>query len=637
MSYLFFQFSSTFRPVIFVWKTSWLVAVLLISSCASMRPVDAVVTSSQHTLDHEETTLPQIINDPLEPMNRVLWKVNHGLLVGVMQPSGRVYRGVVPKPARQSIKNFTHNIKYPTRLVNNMLQGRWAGAGDESRRFLYNTTVGVGGLFDVASKKNMPRSDANFGQTFTRWGWKPNTYLMMPLLGPSDGPHAFGTLADIASEPWSYARPYTYVSYGTAYNDLNVQTEDAVHFIHTEHDPYVGVKNIWTYVAKDFQPDWSAPGPKDMGTLQTLGFAQIKPVDSKFLQHGKVMSVRMSSTGRKMKFNYWLQKTKAPLVYISPGQGSHRESNVSLALAEMLFQNGYSVVSTTGVFHPEFMENAAATDIPAYPVVDCNELRSEFTDFDRALEKRYPGLFGKRALVGLSMGGFHALYIAATENQAAHGMIQFDRYVAINAPVDLRQGYKSLDACYDAISEWPAAIRQEKVNNTVHKLAALSMNPAATGGVPPFNAIESKFLIGMSFKLTLRDTIYSSQSRHNMGIIKTPFSTWKRNASYNEILQYSFNDYFFRFVLPYYRSRGVSDGDIVREVNLRTHQKQLSADSRIRVLTNKNDIVLHPKDIPWLRSTFGSSRLTVFPDGGHLGNLNSKPVSNKILESLEGL
>lgn len=605
--------------------------------CSSVGPSTTVPVAARTPVRHEDSTFPRFMADPLEPLNRGLWNVNHGILVGVMQPSAKVYRAVVPPPARRSINNFTRNITYPTRLVNNALQGRWSGAGDESLRFLCNTTAGVGGLFDVATKWGVPKSEADFGQTFVRWGWKPNTYLMLPVLGPSDEPHAIGLAADEASEPWNYATPYSYVSGGTTYNKLTDRTEAAVQYVHTEADPYVGVKNIWTYVSKDAQPDWNAPGPKDPGTLQTLGVTLIKPSDPKFLEQGRVMNVRMSSTGRHMKCDYWLQKTSAPLVYISPGQGLHRESDTTLALAEMIYQSGCSVVTTTGVFHPEFMENASTTDLPAYPPADCNDLLTEFTDFDRALEKKHPGRFGRRALVGFSMGGFQALHLAATDKHAAPDMIRFERYVAIDTPVDLRVGYKSIDTCYDAIEAWPAAERQAKVNNAIHKVAGLLAMPADSSATPPFNAIESKFLIGMSFKLTLRDTIFSSQVRHDRGILQTPLSKWRRDASYNEILQYSFDDYFVRFVLPYYKEKGVGPGDFAREVDLRSYQNRLASDARIRILVNRNDFILHPRDISWLETTFPKSRLTVFRDGGHLGNLTSPAVRQKILAALDGL
>jgi pimeloyl-ACP methyl ester carboxylesterase len=338
-----------------------------------------------------------------------------------------------------------------------------------------------------------------------------------------------------------------------------------------------------------------------------------------------------------MKFNYWLQKANAPLVYISPGQGLHRESNTTLALAEMIYQSGFSVVTTTGVFHPDFMKNASTAELPAYPPVDCHDMLVEFTEFDRVLANKHPGRLGKRALVGFSMGGFQALYLAAREKRAKPGMLRFDRYVAINTPVDLQHGFNSIDKCYSAPEAWPTAERQANINNALHKVASLWSLPAGSTGELPFNGIESKFLIGMSFRLTLRDTLFSSQMRHNMGVLQTPLSSWRRDPAYNEILQYTFNDYYLRFVLPYYKQRGIGLDDFTREVNLRTYQSSLRSNPKVRVMVNQDDFILNARDVSWLRSTIGPSRLTVFPNGGHLGNLTSAPVQQKIIGSLDGL
>jgi ABC-type transporter lipoprotein component MlaA/pimeloyl-ACP methyl ester carboxylesterase len=602
-------------------------ALVLFAGCSTAPPAKK----------QQAITSPEFIADPLEPVNRGMWAVNHGILVGVMQPTGRVYRTVVPTRARESIHDFTRNITYPGRVVNHMLQGRWSGAGNESLRFLTNTTVGVAGFLDVASKWNIPKSEADFGQTFVRWGWKPSTYVMLPGLGPSDETHAFGTLADEAAEPWNYARPYVYASYGSGYNRLTDQTEKAVQFIHTESDPYVGVKDLWTYVSKEVQPDWSASAPKDPPSLQTIGVALIAPEDPKFLQHGREMSVRLPSTGRKIKFNCWLRKSNAPLVYITPGLGLHRISNTTLALAEMIYQDGYSVVTTTGIFHPEFMRNASTSELPAYPPNDCNDLLVELTEIDKLLEGKNPGMFGKRALVGFSMGGFQSLYLAAREDKAAPELMRFDRYVAINTPVDLRHGVKTLDEYYNAPKAWPAEQRQEKVNNAVHKAAALASLPPSAVGDIPLDGIESKFLIGLSFKLTLRDTVFDSQLRHNRGIIQAPLSEWRRAPAYEEIMNLNFRDYFLRFAVPYYKERGIGLDEFAREINLRTYRSKLRSNPRIRVLVNSNDFILNSSDVSWLRSTVGPSRLTVFPNGGHLGNLTSPPLRTAIAASLDGL
>src|ERR1043165_8972351 len=128
---------------------------------------------SPKPLATERIVLPKSVPDPIEPLNRVIWGFNKALMRGVIKPTSRVYRFVVIKPIRTGIGNFGKNLTYPGRLINNLLQGKWIGAGDESLRFVCNTTVGVAGFFDVATKRKIPRSEADFGQTFGKWGWNP--------------------------------------------------------------------------------------------------------------------------------------------------------------------------------------------------------------------------------------------------------------------------------------------------------------------------------------------------------------------------------------------------------------------------------------------------------------------------------
>ena len=126
--------------------------------------------------------LPKSVPDPIEPFNRVVWTFNKGLMTDVIKPTSRVYRFVVVKPVRTSIGNFGRNLTYPGRAINNLLQKKWTGARDETYRFLCNSTLGVAGFFDVATKWKIPKSDADFGQTFGQWGWQPEWFLMLPVL-----------------------------------------------------------------------------------------------------------------------------------------------------------------------------------------------------------------------------------------------------------------------------------------------------------------------------------------------------------------------------------------------------------------------------------------------------------------------
>lgn len=584
-----------------------------------------------------EAFFPEILPDPLEPLNRRVFAVNKAILLGVMQPTSRVYLKIVPGPVRRSIKNITRNVTYPGRVLNQALQARWDDAGDESLRFLTNTTFGIGGIFDVATAWKMPKSEAYFAQTFSRWGWQPSQYLMLPFFGPSDETHAVGLAADELAAPWNYRLPYRYAAYGSAYDRIADAASPAAQFIRSESDPYVGVKYLWTYASKEESPDWQPSGAIDLPTLQTLGVATIRCKDPTFIDRGKELNVRLSSTGRSMKFSYWLQSSAAPLVYIAPGLGTHRLSSPTLSLAEVLFQNGYSVVATTGLFHPEFMKNASTSALPAYPPNDCRDLLTALTDCDRLLEQKHPAAFSQRALVGYSMGGYEALHLAANEKKHTSGLLHFSRYVAINPPVDLHYGVKAVDTYRDAPLAWPVATRQAHINNAIHKVAQLTTAPAASSGLPVFDATESKFLMGSSFQLTLRDTIYDSQKRNQTGVLNTPITPWKREESYREISTYTFRDYFLRMVVPYYQTRGISLDDFARETNLRSYEKGLRAQTKIRVVTNQNDFLLRPSDVSWLQSTFGTSRLTLFPTGGHLGNMASADVQTALLKSLQGL
>ncbi len=584
-----------------------------------------------------QALIPDTISDPFEPVNRGLWEMNRGLLAGVMQPTGRAYRTMVPPPARRSIRDFTRNVTYPGRCVNNVLQGRWAGAGNESLRFLCNTTAGIGGLFDVASRWNIPKSEADFAQTFGHWGWTPRTYVMLPFLGPSDESHALARAADEAASPWNYSKPLRLATYGATYNQRIDQTDEEVRLIRSQADSYSTVKYIWTYTSLYKPPDWRSMGAKDPSTLQTLNVARISYRNQDFPRLGREMRVRLPSTGRFMQFNCWLQPRRAPLAYIAPGLGSHRLSLSALSVAEHLYQNGFSVVSTTSLFHPEFMEQASTAALPAYPPVDCQDLLVALTTIDRALEKKWPGMLGDRALVGLSLGGFETLYLAARENQQDAGLLRFERYVAINTPVRLDYGVTCIDRFYDGTQAWPPGERQFLANNALHKVSTMRDLSAASNSDLPFDRIESKFLIGLTFRLVLRDAIFSSQSKHNLGVLHTPLSRWRREPCYREIMGYSYRDYFLKFVIPYYHQRGIGLRDFSREGNLMTYENKLESQRKVRVITNRNDFLLTPADSAWLQSTLGPSRLKVFPDGGHLGNLASAPAQKAITESLRGL
>jgi hypothetical protein len=229
--------------------------------------------------------------------------------------------------------------------------------------------------------------------------------------------------------------------------------------------------------------------------------------------------------------------------------------------------------------------------------------------------------------------------VAATASADRTPLVTFDRYVAIDPPVRLLYGLTRLDGYFQAPLAWPADTRAANMENTLLKLVALSRNPLPAPTPLPFSGIESEFLVGTAFRLTLRDAIFSSQQRNNRRVLE--HATWKfrRAAVYREILRYSYQDYLQRLLIPYYRSRGVelsAPASLERASSLRPLAADLHANRNIRVIANRDDCLLADEDLAWLKRTFAEDQLTVFEQGGHLGNLSQPAVQQAILDALGG-
>ncbi|MGA2555485.1 MAG: VacJ family lipoprotein [Verrucomicrobiota bacterium] len=629
-------------------------AVLILALCLA-RSADgqAPAVSPTKPPPPETVVLPKSVPDPIEPFNRVMWGFNKGLMTEVIKPTSKVYRYVVVKPIRTGIGNFGRNLTYPGRLINNLLQGHWTGARDETYRFLGNSTVGIAGFFDVATKWKIPKADADFGQTFGQWGWKPDFFLMLPFLGPSNDRDTIGWGADTAANPLlyiapykfdannplTYLGPYTYFTYADMYNNMADTVDDYVRFSQAEMDPYSEIQYAWTFVRKNRVADFQVKGKQDAASLETLESVFFTFKDPGFPGRSKTRSVLIPATGRRLDFTYWLQPGKAPVVYIVPGLGSHRLAETSIALAELIYKNGLSAVCVSSPFNHEFMENASTAALPAYLPVDGRDLQFALTEMDRHLKALYGDRMGNRALMGYSMGALESLFAAAAAATNQPPLLKFDRYVAINTPVRMLHGVSKLDEFYRAPLDWPQAERTDDIENTFLKVAALSKNTLTPQTSLPFNAIESKFLIGLTFRLTLRDIIFSSQRRNNQGVLKHPLRGLRRDPVYQEILQYSYQDYFEKFAVPYYQTRGLAApaAELEKAGDLRTYESGLRANPDIRVIVNQNDFLLSDDDLAWLRATFAPEQLTVFSQGGHLGNLYNPAVQKAILGALAGL
>ena len=139
--------------------------------------------------------------DPWEPFNRKVHTFNNAVDRGIARPLATAYTHVVPRFARTGVSNFFSNLRAPVTITNQLLQGRGADAWDSLGRFLMNSTLGIGGLFDPASKAMVPRRNEDFGQTLGAWGWRRSRYVELPFFGPRTVRDVFGLAGDIPLSP----------------------------------------------------------------------------------------------------------------------------------------------------------------------------------------------------------------------------------------------------------------------------------------------------------------------------------------------------------------------------------------------------------------------------------------------------
>lgn len=141
------------------------------------------------------------LQDPWEGFNRGVFNFNESLDRAILKPVAQGYRFIMPDVAEQGVSNFFDNLRDVVTFFNNVLQLKPVEATQDLSRVLINTTIGIGGLFDVASAMDIPKNDEDFGQTLGAWGVESGPYLVLPLFGPSTVRDGVGIIPDMYLDP----------------------------------------------------------------------------------------------------------------------------------------------------------------------------------------------------------------------------------------------------------------------------------------------------------------------------------------------------------------------------------------------------------------------------------------------------
>ncbi len=184
--------------------------------------------------------------DPFESFNRKMYRMNEAMDNVLFKPLAKGYKAAAPKPVRRGFANIFANLTTPRSALNNFLQGKPKRGFNELGRFLFNSTLGIGGIFDIASAGGMERYDESFGETLAVWGAPEGPYLVLPFFGPSSTLDAIALpvdyYSDINPHLKSSVRDKLYFFRTT---DTRLRLLAAESFIEKSNDPYIALRESY--------------------------------------------------------------------------------------------------------------------------------------------------------------------------------------------------------------------------------------------------------------------------------------------------------------------------------------------------------------------------------------------------------
>lgn len=229
-------------------KSYWIVILTLLTlgGCASKQQVDDQ-TSSNDAYAEQKNEKYADTRDPIEGLNRVIWDFNYDILDAyILRPTTVAYVEYIPMPARNGLHNAALNLEEPSNSVNNLLQGKVAGSLVSLGRFVLNSTVGILGIFDVATKMGLEREEEEFGEVLGVYGFGTGAYLMIPAMGPNDIRSFVGDIVDTSYFPLQDLNIYVSVLRGgikALENRAQLLEQEAN--LNQSLDPYAFVKNAY--------------------------------------------------------------------------------------------------------------------------------------------------------------------------------------------------------------------------------------------------------------------------------------------------------------------------------------------------------------------------------------------------------
>ena len=235
--------------------------------------------------------------DPLEPLNRAVYRFNDALDKVIMKPVATAYRGVLPDFVRTGVTNFFNNLYDILTALNNLLQGKIADAASDVGRIAINTTLGLAGLVDLATEVGLEKHKEDFGQTLGRWGIGDGPYLQIPFFGPSSFRDAVGAFVDFKLDPirwiWRDHMATRNSLWGLYFVNLRANLLDSTKILdEAALDPYEFQRDAFLQRRRNLVYDGNPPPQKEEEELPELKTKPRTELDAPVKPSGAALDAR---------------------------------------------------------------------------------------------------------------------------------------------------------------------------------------------------------------------------------------------------------------------------------------------------------------------------------------------------------
>lgn len=638
-------------------RTFLILTIILINFCAcnfSFAATDTELKNVYPDFSYEYTG-----KDSCEKFNRKLFVFNLKLNKYLIRPVNIVWASTMPKYGMDRLQNLYNNINYPTRLMGCVFQKDFESAGHETLRFITNTTIGIGGLYDPALNKFKlePRQE-DMEQVLANTKMKKGPYLVLPVV-QGNLRDLFGRLLNCPLRPTSYVGPFgaaagaLFTINNSTYTQPMVKKADE-----TCADPYElskQVDGIQTYIkdtnldrkkvfeektssqnitaisniykTPNIKPDIQLTNFNPQGSLvdsmRTAMFDNQK-IDSSiwsemsiwnktFGKKLKIASVNITPNRQNYRYRYILQKNKtSPLAILYPSIGEGIMADKSVILGKLLYDEGYSVVIMGSAFNWEFIKSMPEGYKPGIPAEDAKNLRLTTAKIIDNLQTKKKYNFSKKTIVGCSFGALTGLFATAQDNNAeASGEkpIGITNCIAINPPIETFFALEQLDKYTQDWKKDPSDIKL-RTAIAAEKIILVSKNICRKNvkEMPenmPFTDDEAKLIVGFIMKQKLYDVVFAINN----------CSRGKQSHTMDAINKMSYYNYAQEYL-------GINQiqnfPQLERNTSLYAITDFLKNNNNYKIYHTLDDYFVNQEQLIWLKKT-SKNKSIFFSNGSHLG------------------